>query len=232
MKKSFKILAILVLTMLVGVVLDLYTDNLGFMSMATATIALADIPFDMGKPNGSGIGHYVYYVPLDDIASWPTIVDDMSQAETDAAYVGYTGDFTLKTGKYWIRIFNVQGEGEATSESTGEKCSKLFLNKLKYRFPKLTDAEIKKEKATVNAPGVYIVWEDGAYRVIGDKHYFGDSTCNITTGNSAGSSKGATLEVECPSFTPLPKYTGDIVLADGTLDCSTDVFTPAGSDED
>lgn len=230
MKKSIKIIALLAFMMLTCVALDMITgENFSLVSLATAGIVLTDIPFEMGKPNGSGVGHYLYYCPLEDIASWPTISDDMATATSDATYVGYTGDFTLKTGKTWIKIFNVQGEGVMTFEDMGEKCSKLFNNKLHYRFPKMTDAAIKKAKATVNVPGVYIAWHDGAYRVVGNKHYFGDTKISGTSGDSAGSSKGTTIDAECPDYTPLPVYSGDLALSDGTLDCSTDVFTPTGS---
>ena len=46
------------------------------------------------------------------------------------------------------------------------------------------------------------------------------------TGDAAGSAKGSTIELEAPDVTPLPIYKGELALADGTLDCATDTFTP------
>lgn len=190
-------------------------------------LALANVPFGIGNVNGSGIGKYVYFVAADDIVSWPTITDNLADAESESAYIGYTGNFTLKTGAKWIRIYNTQGEGEVTSEATGEADSKLFTNKLTYRFPKLTGPAAVLANAVVNGDGVFIAWHDGAYRVIGDKHYRCDVNPNATTGNTAGSSKGITFEASCPNHKMMPIYSGTLELSDGTLDCSTDEFTPA-----
>ena len=190
-------------------------------------LALANVPFGIGQVNGSGIGKYVYFVAADDIVSWPTITDNLADAESESAYIGYTGNFTLKTGAKWIRIYNTQGEGEVTSEATGEADSKLFTNKLTYRFPKLTGPAAVLANAVVNGDGVFIAWHDGAYRVIGDEHYRCDVNPNATTGNTAGSSKGITFEASCPNHKMMPIYSGTLELSDGTLDCSTDEFTPA-----
>ena len=196
-------------------------------SIILMSLSLTNVPFGIGQVNGSGIGKYVYFVAADDIVSWPTITDNLADAESESAYIGYTGNFTLKTGAKWIRIYNTQGEGEVTSEATGEADSKLFTNKLTYRFPKLTGPAAVLANAVVNGDGVFIAWHDGAYRVIGDKHYRCDVNPNATTGNTAGSSKGITFEASCPNHKMMPIYSGTLELSDGTLDCSTDEFTPA-----
>lgn len=190
-------------------------------------LALSNVPFSIGQANGSGIGKYLYFIPSSDIVAWPTITDNLSDAESDSGYIGYTGSFTLATGAKWIKIYNTQGEGTMTAEATGERDSKMFVNKLSFRFPKLTDASTKLADAVVNGDGVFVGWHDGAYRIIGHKHYRCDVTPNVTSGDAAGSSKGITFAAECPDFKALPIYSGDIVLAEGTLNCATDEFTAA-----
>ncbi len=190
-------------------------------------LALSNVPFTIGQANGSGIGKYVYFIPSDQITAWPTITDNLTDAEDTDAYIGYTGSFTLKTGAKWIRIYNTQGEGVLSAEATGERDSKMYLNKLSFRFPKLTPEAAVLSDAVVNGDGVFIAWHDGAYRIIGHSHYRCDVTPNVTSGDSAGSSKGVTFEAECPDYKALPIYKGNIELADGTLNCETDVFTPA-----
>lgn len=191
------------------------------------SLSLTNVPFGIGQVNGSGIGKYVYFVAADDIVSWPTITDNLADAESESAYIGYTGNFTLKTGAKWIRVYNTQGEGEVKAEATGEPDSKLFLNTLTYRFPKLTGPALVLANAVVNGDGVFVAWHDGAYRIVGDKHYRCDVNPNATTGNTGGSSKGITFEAKCYGHKMMPIYSGDIVLADGTLNCGTDEFTPA-----
>lgn len=190
-------------------------------------LALSNVPFTIGQANGSGIGKYLYFIPSSDIVAWPTITDNLADAEADSGYIGYTGSFTLATGATWIKIYNTQGEGTMNAEATGERDSKMFVNKLSFRFPKLTDASTKLADAVVNGDGVFVGWHDGAYRVIGHKHYRCDVTPNVTSGDAAGSSKGITFEAECPDYKALPIYVGNIVLAEGTLNCATDEFTAA-----
>lgn len=197
------------------------------VSTILLTLALSNVPFGIGQVNGSGIGKYVYFIAADDIAAWPTITDNLADAESESAYIGYTGNFTLKSGAKWIRIYNTQGEGVVTSKPTGEADSKLFTNELSYRFPKLTGPALVLANAVVNGDGVFVSWHDGAYRIVGDKHYRCNVDPDATTGNSAGSSKGITFVASCPSHKMMPIYSGDIVLADGTLNCATDEFTPA-----
>ncbi len=192
-------------------------------------LALTNVPFTIGQANGSGIGKYVYFIAADQIDSWPTITDNLDDAASEADYIGYTGSFTLKSGAKWIRIYNTQGEGVLSAESTGERDSKMYLNKLSFRFPKLTDEAATLSDAVVNGDGVFIAWHDGAYRVVGHSHYRCDVTPNVTSGDSAGSSKGVTFAAECPDYKALPIYKGNIVLADGTLNCDTDEFTPSNS---
>ena len=76
---------------------------------------------------------------------------------------------------------------------------------------------------------MFCVKHDGKYYIIGNRDYRATLTPNGDSGDSAGSAKGVTMEIECPDTTPLPTYVGNILLSDGTLNCSTGVFTPSGS---
>lgn len=192
-------------------------------------LALSNVPFTIGQANGSGIGKYVYFIASDQITAWPTITDNLTDATEADEYIGYDGSFTLKSGAKWIRIYNTQGEGVLSAEATGERDSKMYVNKLSFRFPKLTPEAAVLSDAVVNGDGVFVAWHDGYYRIIGHSHYRCDVTPNVTSGDAAGSSKGVTFEAECPDYKALPIYKGNIVLADGTLDCDTDEFTPSNS---
>lgn len=194
---------------------------------AIIAIGLINVPFSIGQVNGSGIGKFLYFIPAADITAWPTISDDLETAASSEAYNNFTGDFTLASGKKAIRVYNTQGEGVCSAEATGERDSKMFTNKVSFRFPKLTEEAMTLANAVVNGDGVFIVWHDGAYRVIGDKHYRCDVSPNVTSGDAAGSSKGITFEASCPCYKALPIYSGVLPLPDGNLNCSTDVFTPA-----
>ena len=85
-------------------------------------------------------------------------------------------------------------------------------------------------KYASNGDFVFIVKHDGKFYVIGSPDYRATLTPNGDSGDAAGSAKGITVEIECPDVTPLPTYIGDLVLSDGTLDCSTGEFTPSSED--
>lgn len=189
-----------------------------------AAVAIANANFTIGQANGSGIGKYVYFIPSDYIYGWPSISDNIVDAVTAAHYVGYEGDFVVASGAYWIRIYNTQGEGSVVAEPIGDRDCRMYSNRLTYRFPKLTDEAAVLSNAVVNGDGVFIAWHDGAYRVIGHKHYRCDVTPDVTSGDAAGSSKGITFEAECPDYKALPVYRGHLMLQDGILDCATDTF--------
>lgn len=188
-----------------------------------ATTILADVPFTIGQVNGSGIGKKIYYIAAENVTAWPTIVDNLADATRAEEYIGYTGDFTLGRGAFWITIYNTQGEGSLDAEPLGERDSLMFKNKLMFRFPKLTPEVLVLINSIVNGDGYFVAWHDGHYRVIGHKHYRTEVSINVTSGNTAGSSKGATITVECPDYKALPIYRGKLVLANSTtLDCSLD----------
>lgn len=192
------------------------------------SFSLIPLDFNIGDSNGSGIAD-VYVAPKQWISAWPTIDDDLSTATSVDSYTSYTGNFTMIDNKHlFIPAYQVQGEGEGNSDAIGERDSKMFQNKVKFRFPKLTAANLALQKAIVNGDVVVVFWHDGAYRIVGHKYYRADANPTTTTGAAAGSAKGTTYEVICPDFAVLPIYSGMLPLVDGRiLNCATGEFTPA-----
>lgn len=189
---------------------------------------LGDLDFKIGSVNPSGIGSTIFRIAKKDITEWPTIVDDPDDSSaTDPADMStYDGNFTVATGKHFDRIYSTQGKGKATFEAVGEDDCKMFNNHLSISYPKLTAKSGAFAKLSANGDFVYVFKHDGAYRVIGSKDYRVTTTVNGDTGDAAGSAKGNTIEMVAPDVTPLPIYAGTLPLADGTLNCATDVFTP------
>ena len=203
--------------------LDFKLRNLRF------AVALSDINFKIGSVNPSGIGDEVYFTPKQNIAEWPEIADDFDTAESARAYVEYGSstntNFKMKEDKVWTRLYTTQGKGKITSESTGETDCKMFVNKASLSYPKI-NTEIRAFcKLAANGDFVFVVKHDGKFYVIGNPDYRATVTPNGDSGDAAGSAKGITIEIECPDTTPLPTYVGDLVLSDGTLDCSDGSFT-------
>ena len=188
-----------------------------------------DIRFKLGSVNPSGISDEVYYIAKQFIKNWPTIKDDFDEATDADEYAQFDGNFELVTGKKWSRFYSTQGKGKISWEYQGETDCKVVVNKASLSYPKLTNEVRAFAKFASNGDFVFCVKHDSKYYIIGDKDYRATVTPNGDSGDAAGSAKGVTMEIECPSTTPLPTYVGTIELSDGTLNCSTGVFTPTGN---
>lgn len=191
----------------------------------------ANLDFNIGRVNPSGIGTTVYRIRQRYITGWPTIENDPDKDNTieESDMSTLNGSFTLDTGKYWQKIYSTQGKGSITAETTGDTDSKMFINHASFSFPDLTPEALGFSKVSVNDDFVYIVKAAGRYHVIGSPDYRSVTTIAPTSGDAAGSTKGIVFTVDCPDVTPLPVYEGNIVTEDGSLNCSTGVFTPANA---
>lgn len=189
---------------------------------------LGNLDFAIGGINPSGIGATIYRIAKSAILSWPTIVNDPTATGAVSTLSSYNGDFSLATDAVWDKLYSTQGKGKITFEVTGEVDCKMYNNKASLSFPDLTAEALAFCKAAANGDFVFIVKAAGRYHVIGSPDYRAVISPTGDSGDAAGSAKGVTFEVECPDVTPLPIYAGELELADGTLDCATDTFTPAG----
>lgn len=187
---------------------------------------LSSLNFTEGEVNPSGITQRIYYIPKTDIKTFPKYPSAPANAADE---VTLSGDFILQTGKKWHKLYSTSGKGKVDFEGLGEKDAKMFTNKGLFKYPKLNDEAKAFAKIANNSNFVFIVALPlGKFVVIGSRDY--DTESNITggSGDVPGSEKGLNIEISCPDIVPLPSYVGDIILADGTLDCETDAFTPSG----
>ena len=184
---------------------------------------MKDILFKLGSVNPCGISD-VYYIPKEHIAKWPTIVDDIDEAADEEDYARYRGDFKLLSQKCWRQLYSTHGKGSISWNYEGETDCKVVVNNATLSYPKLTNEVRAFAKYAANGDFVFIIRHDGLYYVIGHEHYRATLTPNGASGDAPGSAKGVTIEITCPDTTPLPTYTGKIVLQDGILDCDTDTF--------
>lgn len=189
----------------------------------------ANLDFNIGKVNPSGIGTTLYRIRRRYITAFPTIENDPDKNDTigEADLATYDGSFTLASGKKWQKIYSTQGKGNITSETTGDTDSKMFINHASFSFPDLTPEALGFSKASVNDDYVYVVKSAGRYHVIGSADYRSTTSVAPTSGDAAGSTKGIVFTVDCPDVSSLPVYVGTIETDDGTLNCATDTFTPA-----
>lgn len=180
-----------------------------------------------GKVNPSGIKNEIYFAPKTDIADIPAMTAAPANASEN---VSMNGDFTMEAAKTFLRLYSTQGKGKVTFEAIGEKDCKMFMNKATFKFPDINDEGKSLAKSSVNANVIFVVplphESEKRFVVLGDEYWDCTVTVSGDSGDEPGSAKGITIEIEAPSTTPLPNYTGVLQLPDGSLDCSTGVFTP------
>ncbi len=182
-----------------------------------------DISFKLGSVNPSGISDAVFYIPKHYIRRWPTI-EDAFEALMEGRYAEYDGDFELQPGCWWNRFYSTQGKGKIDWDYQGETDCKVVVNHATLSYPKLANEVRAFTKFASNGDFVFCIKHDGKYYIIGNRDYRATITPNGDSGDSPGSAKGVTMDIQCPDTTPLPTYKGKIVLVDGILDCETDTF--------
>ena len=182
-----------------------------------------DISFKLGSVNPSGISDVVFYIPKHYIRRWPTI-EDAFEALMEGRYAEYDGDFELQPGCWWNRFYSTQGKGKIDWDYQGETDCKVVVNHATLSYPKLANEVRAFAKFASNGDFVFCIKHDGKYYVIGNRDYRASITPNGDSGDSPGSAKGVTMDIQCPDTTPVPTYKGKIVLSDGILDCETDTF--------
>ena len=182
-----------------------------------------DISFKLGSVNPSGISDVVFYIPKHYIRRWPTIEDEF-EAMMQGRYAEYEGDFELQPGCWWNRFYSTQGKGKIDWDYQGETDCKVVVNHATLSYPKLANEVRAFAKFASNGDFVFCIKHDGKYYIIGNRDYRATITPNGDSGDSPGSAKGVTMDIQCPDTTPLPTYKGKIVLVDGILDCETDTF--------
>ncbi len=188
---------------------------------------IGNLDWKNGSVNPSGIKPIAYRIRRDYITSFPVITDETDETTTLDQFANYTGDFVLAAGKTWEKIYSTQGKGKVFFEPVGETDSRMYTNKATLSFPDLTDEARAYAKDAANGDYVYIVpTPKKRYHLIGNQDYRVTSQITGDSGDAPGSAKGLTINLECPDVTPLPRYTGVLNLADGDLDCETEVLTP------
>jgi len=190
-----------------------------------------DLIWNPGRVNPSGIRTNGFFIDKNDILEYPECA--IAPVTVDEQ-VTLEGDFSLKPGKFWKRIYTTQGEGKADFEGMGEKDCQMFNNKCNLSYPDISKEGRAFAKRNMNSSTIFIpiLRTSGMNRptiehvVIGGKEYDAEVKITGASGDKPGSKKGLSVEAVAPDFTPLPVYEGILVLEDGTYDCETGIFTP------
>ena len=178
------------------------------MSCTTSSVykALIHCPGTIIAP---GIRSNVWFIPKDDIETWPT-------ADVSAGNYGSAGKFTLKTGKKWYTIKGIKSQGSVESAPTGEKPCKSFDNTLNVFVPGLSADVIGWANQASNDDLVFAFQgSDGSIKIIGYEYGEVDVAPTSNTGSGSGDNKGETCAITCDMpYQPLVLVGGLTSLGD------------------
>jgi hypothetical protein len=173
----------------------------------------------MGTPELPGIRKRIYYISKNEIASWPPYNRDENNRRTKTAVL--TGNFTLVADATWKYIDILAEKSQLTSDPQGEIPGQTQFNKLVAVHPGTGPEATAAACYLNNSDNVFIVEDTkGFYRVVGCEKWVTKTTVNQDTGQGPTGSTSTTITVEATDEVPAPFYMGQIITADGTIDCT------------
>lgn len=165
----------------------------------------SDLVWAQGSDNMGGLRGKIFYCPIEDILTWPTIATDK---------ISYTGNFICKTGKNFVTIYHTLGTGKIDETTVGERDGKSIENLIEFFFPGGKKEVAAFKRKAQNTPAVVIGKDsDGNYRVIGteDLPAYLESASG-TTGAASADRRGSTFQWKAESVAPPMFYEGTIPL--------------------
>lgn len=174
----------------------------------------SDVIHEAGRSDIPGTVAIGYWIHKEDIENWPAAPKTMADATTLEETTHYTGEFVLKAGKVWKKIYGTQGKGKLDTGKQGEIDNGSFLNKAHFEHPTLRDEMLAYMGAALNDDLVHVFEEiDGNQKtIIGHPDFRADIKLEGSTGDAATSKKGVTVDIEVTDKKPLPRFDGAIQL--------------------
>lgn len=165
-------------------------------------MAFNDLLLTPGTQNLAGIVGNIFFAPVADIATFPTM---------SAAGAGdtTTDDIVMKSGKKFFQLYHTDETGKLDATMIGERDGKANECLLEWNFPGDSAELIALKRQMQNTPGVYICKDtDGNYRILGVVNLDPTSTAttgdipaymekgDFTSGAKRGDKRGTTFQVK------------------------------------
>jgi hypothetical protein len=175
-----------------------------------------DMLWSDGQENMGGLKTIGYYCLWADIDEWPSFPASPTSA---AEEVTYQGNFRLKPGKHWNKLYSTMETSKVDDENQGEWDGQSFIHKANIFYPG-TKAEVLGFAKLANNSSMVFIFDElsgGNRRVIGSEGIPAKVKPSFTTGQATADRKGMTLEIQCYGYTPAPLYEGVIELETETI---------------
>ncbi len=151
-----------------------------------------------------------------EIDDFPTLAENPLD---DTELTTLQGDYTMKEGKHFIRIYVTPRTFGMEAENQGEIDGKSFVAKGEFFYPGGREKGIALARKINNARGIILgIDPNTGKRVqIGSKEFPCHFSPKLNFGNEPTSRRGLTVEFEADGFMPAMLYPGAIPLSEGEL---------------
>lgn len=180
------------------------------------------LDFCKGKTVLPGIRQVVYFIPFDQIVSFPKL-PDLDDDDADMEKIAtYEDNFVLVADAKFRTLDVLTASSNITSASQGEKPSKTFLNSSTLKHAG-TSAKATGFCRMANADNlIYVVQQrDGQFRVLGNDKFESNTNPSQDSGMNVTDASGTQLEITVTDVCPAPFYVGILPTEKGNIDCKT-----------
>lgn len=151
-----------------------------------------------------------------EVDSWPTLKENPS---SDTELVTLEGDYTMREGKNFIRIYVTPRTFGMEAENQGEIDGKSFVQKGEFFYPGGREEAIALARKLNNARGILIGIDPNTGKRVqmGSREFPCHFSPKLNFGNEPTSRRGLTVEFEADNFMPAMLYPGAIPLDEGEV---------------
>jgi hypothetical protein len=180
------------------------------MSFASVTMP-TDTGFEDGEENMGGNGVIAYIALFSDISVWPA---ELTTPTTLEQMVALSGNFTMKSQKYFIRVTVPPDSLSDDNDTQGEPGGQSFKNKGVFKIPGKDGTNRGLARRLKNSMGIIIIPNEENYRICyGTEFHPVRFSIGGKSGLKAADYKGFEYNWECDSNAPGHTYNGSIPLS-------------------
>lgn len=192
------------------------------MNDCASTDLYESLEFCKGQTVLPGIRQVVYFIPFDQIVTFPTLPDTAADDADMGKIATYEGNFVLAADAKFRKLDVLTTASNIKSDSQGEKPSKTFVNSSTLKHAG-TGAKATGFCRMANSDNlIYVVQQrDGQFRVLGNEKFESNTNPSQDSGMNVTDASGTTLEVTVTDVCPAPFYVGKLLTEDGEIDCKT-----------
>jgi len=192
----------------------MFTMLMGGFDPFSGTMAMAFLYSDLDWEGGDNIGGFTstgYLAIHHEVGTWPTF---NRNATTDAEMVELTGDYVMKEGKKFYKVYFSQRTAGAESENQGEIDGKSFMQKPTFFIPGTRTQNLAAARKLNNARGILLVKDPNTGDIIqfGDEDFPLHFKPRVAFGNQPTDRRGLFVDCEADNFNAALIYKGTIPL--------------------